>query len=166
MDNVQKHNTCKECYCFSQLDMYGAMVGHIICWISVHLIFVLYTVMSVGQSINYRTVGWLMNNCWKGCRREWLWSNLKYYSGICLEGLIWISLFPNHDHQVASRPEVSQTLLPSMTHFLSPYFYIHWHFPNFCHFYSEGEALYSYQPTRMHDVITMRTTIHMLTNLF
>lgn len=90
-------NINEKCYCFSQLDMYGAKVTLIICWIFVLLTFVLYTVMWVGQSINHWMVGRLMNNCWKGCRREWLWSNLKCYSGICLEGLIRISLFPNHD---------------------------------------------------------------------
>jgi hypothetical protein len=24
---------------------------------------------------------------WKGCGRKWLWPNLRYYPGICLEGL-------------------------------------------------------------------------------
>jgi len=24
---------------------------------------------------------------WKGCERKWSWPNLRYYPGICLEGL-------------------------------------------------------------------------------
>jgi hypothetical protein len=24
---------------------------------------------------------------WKGCGRKWLWSNLRFYPGICPEGL-------------------------------------------------------------------------------
>jgi hypothetical protein len=28
-------------------------------------------------------IEWLVNNCWKGCSRKWLWYHFKYYLSIC-----------------------------------------------------------------------------------
>jgi hypothetical protein len=36
-------------------------------------------------SVEWNDDRWMMN--WKGCGMKWPWSNLKYYPGICLEGL-------------------------------------------------------------------------------
>jgi hypothetical protein len=48
-----------------------------------------------------------------------------------------VSLFPSYGCQVTPSPEVNQILLSSMTHLLSPCFYITWHFANFAHLYPE-----------------------------
>jgi hypothetical protein len=40
---------------------------------------------------------------WKGCGRKWSWPNLKYYPGICLEGLRKATKTLSQDSRSASR---------------------------------------------------------------